>query len=131
MPSDGILYLKVIFKKSYVTFSFVYLWTITVLHHENLQDRWKTMLCRSSYDIFALPEFKPFNKCSIVCVHDCLCKQFFAANSQQAHSNLICLTILAFNKLSPKIRGTNLQKLLRFVLLNNYICDFFNKVQTW
>ena len=66
----------------------------------------------------------------------CETKQPFASNSPQAFLNLICLTILItlrpLTQFQPKIRVTNLQKLvLKIVLLDNCFSDLFTEVQIW
>ena len=66
-------------------------------------------------------------------VNECLCKQFFASNSSQTPSNLILLTIFVtlspLTLFQPKTRATNLQKALKFVLLDKYFPDIFTEVQ--
>ena len=53
-------------------------------------------------------------------VNGCLCKQYFASNSPQIPSNLICLTIFVIVRhlaqFQPKIRVTNLQKSAKICL---------------
>ena len=79
----------------------------------------------------------PFHTKTRVCapnpVHDCSWKQFPASNWPQPPSNLIIWTISVtmklFTQLQFKIRATNCEKVLNFVLLDNYFTDYFTGVQ--
>ena len=65
-------------------------------------------------------------------VNDSLWKQFFASNLPQNPSNLISLPILLplrpFTQFSPKIRLTELRKVLKFVLLGKCFSDLLSEV---
>ena len=65
-------------------------------------------------------------------VNDSLWKQFFASNLPQNPSNLISLPILLplrpFTKFSPKIRVTELRKVLKFALLGKCFSDLLSEV---
>ena len=65
--------------------------------------------------------------------NDCLCKQYFAANLLQTPSNLMLLinffTLRPLTLFHAKIRATKFQKVLKFVLLDNYFPDLYTEVQ--
>ena len=71
--------------------------------------------------------------CLIYFVHNCLLKQFFASDSPQAPSNSIFWTTLVTLRFSTqfqlKIRATKFQKVLNFVLLDNYFTDLSTEVE--
>ena len=62
-------------------------------------------------------------------VDDCLWKMFFASNKLDFFDNFASFKI--FNTVLPIIRATNLQNVLKFFLLYNYLSDLFTAVQIW
>ena len=76
-----------------------------------------------------------FRVCLKYFVRGCLCKYFFDSNSPQAPSSVACLrifiTLSHLTQFYPEIRANQLEKVLKFVLLDNYFSDRINYVQFW
>ena len=71
--------------------------------------------------------------CPLYIFHDCLWKQVFASDSPQSPSNLIFLDNFgnyeAFHSFNLKSKQLSREKVLNFVLLDNYFTDLFTEVQ--